>query len=458
MKQQWVVFFTLIVLTALTGCAGLTAMLTTHGRLTSEAEEAYTRGDLDSTVRKTVKALTIEPEYEKAQRLLVSVFEPAVLEHTEEIAALKGSTKLEDLSRVITKYEILIQLNRLVKNLPPLLDKNMNLPIRFVINDFSSDWLLSKKVAAGAYYAAGTQLGLEGGIIKNRAASEHFKKVMIYVPGYKDTDTLAKKYQKLGTKRVAIIPFLWPEDQNQYKALGRKIVDDLKQSITVQNKKEMEYLHIVPSETVNDILSKHQLGQHGLEINKESAIEIGKALSAHELIVGDITMLSITPPTTNEQEKRETTTVTITRQKNLKERGMGVLGDVLGGKSAKKSVGKHGNDTNTVQEDVEVFADITVYELNAAVKVSGVYNVINLQTVNNRESDIISGESAFSHRWASFSGDKRALSKHTKKLLEQNANRKAPAESKMVNNAVNDFSQSLLSKLKAELFNIEGYK
>ncbi len=458
MKRKLLGFFVLIVLTTLTGCAGLTAMLTTHGRLTSKAEEAYARGDLDTVVRKTVKALTLEPEYEKAQRLLLSVFEPAVLQHTEKIAALKGSPKLEDLSRVITEYEVLIQLNRLVKNLPPLLDKKMNLPVRFVINDFSSDLLASKNIAAEAYYQAGTQLGLEGGIIKSRAASEHFKKVMVYVPGHKDTNELAKKYQKLGTKRVAIIPFLWPEDQSQYQTMGRKIVEDLKRSITVQHKKEMEYLHIVSSEVLNDILSKHQLEQHGLEINRESALEIGKALSAHELIIGDITVLSITLPKTNEEEKRETTTVTITRQRNIEERGMSVLGDIIKGKSARKSAEKNANDTSTVQEDIEVFADITVYDLNAAVTVSGVYNVINLQTVNNRESDVISGESAFSHKWASFSGDKRALSKHTKNLLKQNANRKAPVESKMVNNAVNDFSQSLLSKLKAEIFSLEGYK
>jgi len=436
----------------------MTAMLTTHGRLTSEAEEAYARGDLDKTVRKTVRALTIEPEYEKAQRLLLSAFEPAILNHTEEIAGLKGSTELGDLSHIVTEYEVLIQLSRLVKNLPPLLDKNMNLPINFVITDFAPDLLASKKFAAEAYYQAGTQLGAEGGIIKSRAASEHFKKVMLYVPRHKDANALAKKYQKLGTKRVAIIPFLWPEDQSQYKTLGRKIVEDLKRSITIQNKKEMEYLDLVSSEALNDILSKYQLGQHGLEVNKKSVIEIGKALSVHELIIGDITALSITAPKTNEQEKRETTTVTITRQRNIEERGMSVLGDIIKGKSARKSAAKNANDTNTVQEDIEVFADITVYDLNAAVTVNGVYNVINLQTVNNRESDMISGESAFSHQWASFSGDKRALSKHTKKLLKRNANRKAPAENKMVHNAVNDFSKSLLSKLKAELFSIEGYK
>jgi hypothetical protein len=95
-----------------------------------------------------------------------------------------------------------------------------------------------------------------------------------------------------------------------------------------------------------------------------------------------------------------------------------------------------------------VNANVTVYTRAAGVTMAGSYKVLDVRTGAVRETQQLAGSSSFSTRWATSSGDQRALSREMR-MLTATAEQGPPVAEEMVTQAGRDLLAKFATTLKA---------
>ena len=111
-------FLTLVfALLCVAGCVGK------HGKLMERAQASYRVNDYEAALRDAVMALKHKPDYEKAQNFAPTFFKAAVETRQNKIKSLQASASKFRWDGLVAEYKGLIEINRLVKSLPPLIHK-----------------------------------------------------------------------------------------------------------------------------------------------------------------------------------------------------------------------------------------------------------------------------------------------------------------------------------------------
>ncbi len=260
-------------------------------------------------------------------------------------------------------------------------------------------------------------------LIHKKKAAKEFKAAENTYTGYRDAARRYEECRKAGIKRMAIIPF---EDKSgkmgKYGDISGMIVDDIVSDV-MSNKDAMEFLEIISRDQLGIVMREQELGLIGI-IDEKTASELGKVLGLHEILTGKITQIIYTPERI------------ITKNEKQKERA------VVRKEKYKDSEGK----THTKNIYGDVFANVKIYTKTTSAKIAGSYKIIDVKTAKIKTSRSFSGNADFKTKWATYSGDERALNRNARKLTQKDEE-PAPVEEEMVNRAAKDLIKSLAKTL-----------
>lgn len=402
------------------GCA----MFTAYGQLERSARDSYQRGDYDEAVYDCAQALRINPSYEKAQFLIQDAFRAAVIEHESTLGQLHNSEDKFRWDRIVSEYEVLERLNRVIEQLPALRVEGSREVIEFDVKHYFDPLKEAQQMAAEVHYQEGEAYSaLEGMDNKKRAAKE-FKASLRFVAGFRDS---AEKYETMRQEailRIAIIPF---EDKSgkkrKYGAVSETIVDMVISNV-LNDPAATEFLEIVSRDQLNRVMREQALAQSGV-IDEQMAVDVGKILGVHEIVTGKITQIIVTPERMTEDSYKDSRRVIIRKEKYVDDKGKEKVKNIKG----------------------EVSANVRVYKRSTAAIIRGSYNIIDVKTARILQSKSFSGEASEEKEWATFAGDERALSWRTKQLTGRRE-KLVPVAEEMVSRAASNLAKSLSASLR----------
>lgn len=409
-----------VVLLTLTSCT----YFSEYAKLERSAQDAYSRADYDSAVFLLARSLQLSQDYEESQILMADAFLMANRMHKSTIAELEASTDDFRYDRIAREYQSLISLQDAVKNLPPIRHPKTGALLELELIDFSSEWREAKQLAAEAHYAAGDQLSQSQDLDQQKAAAKQFKKVLSFVPDFKDAEQRYQSSRKAGVKRIAVFPFedLSGKDR-QYGAIEQLVVDEMVTAV-MKDPSATEFLELVSRDQLDRVLAEQKLGLSGM-VNDETAVEVGAILGVHEILTGKITQVIYSPVRTVNREFKEVKRVVIDTEKYKDDEGK--------------------TKTRKIYGDVE--ARVKHYTRTTKAEIKGSYKIVDVRTSKVIVSESFQGKSDFSADWAVVRGDTRAL-KSSSARLARRGETIAPVATEMVSRAATDLANSLSNSLK----------
>ncbi len=415
----------LIVVTSLilTSCSGK------HSEFMDRAQANYWNKDYNAALRDTVSALQYNPNYEKAQTYVKAFFDTAVRVHQENINTLENNSNRFKWDQLMVEYEGLIEVNSLVKSLPPLTNKKTSQPITFDIKHYTAELNNAAKKAAEAHYQEGIHLAelFDDPDTQKRAAKE-FKIVEEFIVGYKDTQNRYEHSRSAGVKRIAILTF---EDKTGkrriYGALSETITDKIISSI-LNDSEATEFLTIVSRNHLQQVIAEQDLNLADL-LDRRTVAGLGNVLGVHEIVVGQITQIIYIPP--------ETKLTTLNRKKTVRKKT-----------GTERYVDKNGNvKTRPKYSDVTLTAKLLHYELKSSISIIGSYKILDAQTAELKKADNFNTAHDFIAEWGSFTGNEEALTRDDH-ILVAREKEKTPIQEAMVLDAANKLADELAEALK----------
>ena len=409
----------------------LTSCATKHGDLMKSAQLHYQSNDYEAALRDAVAALKLKPDFDKAQDFVVTFFNAAVEARESKIQSLEATPSKFKYDGVVAEYKGLIEINKLVKNLPPsaLVHKKTKQRLVFNIKDYTPQLNEASEKAAEVHYQEGILIAASGNDVETqKMAAKEFKKAEEFVPGYKDSNIRYEESRRAGVKKMAILPF---EDKSGkahlYGALSETITDLIVDSV-LNDQSATEFLELVSRDQLERVMQEQHLGLTGL-VDEQTAANLGKVLGVHEMVIGKITQILYTPERTKD---------TLVNQR-------GTIRVASGTETYTDSSGKV--RTRTKYVDKQVSAQVTHYTRESNASIIGSYQIIDVQTAAIRGSGRFDEKSDFKHEWGKFTGNEAALNKNYRKLCSI-AEEFAPTEQEMVLDATNMLSNQLAEKLK----------
>ena len=418
-------FLTLVfALLCLPGCAGK------HGKLMESAQASYRVNHYEAALRDAVMALKHKPDYDKAQNFAPTFFNAAVEARQNKIKALESSSDRFRWDGIVAEYKGLIEVNTLVKNLPPLIHKKTKQRITFETQDYSTPLRQASDSAAEAHYQEGLRIADSGGDVETqKRAAKEFKRVEEFVPGYKDVRIRYEQSRNAGVKRMAVLTF---EDKSgetrAYGALNETITDNIISNV-LNDSTATEFLAIISRDQLEHIMSEQDLSFTG-RFDTQTVANIGGVAGVHELVIGQITQIIYTPARSKQTVWNRQSTI---RKKTGTERYVDNKGNT-------KTRAKYSN--------VRVSARVTVTQVESSVSIIGSYEILDVETAELKKADNFTIKHEFNAEWARFTGDEEALNRSDQALASR-PEEHAPVEDEMVLEAANQLASELAETLKA---------
>jgi len=408
------------VLSMATGCASFME----YGKLQKSARESYEAKNYDTALFTVAKSLKLKPEYEDSQALIKEAFPKAVGVHESKIQEISAGSAKFKWDDVVQEYNALIGINKVIQDLPSLVDEKTKAAIKFDLKDYSDNFAKAKTSAAEAHYQEGLRLSKTDEVDVQKQAAKEFKAAGQFVAGYKDSQDYYEKCRKSGIKRIAIIPF---EDKagkgGKYGAVAETVLDQIVSDV-MNDQSAMEFLEVISRDQMEQVMQEQKLGMTG-QLDEQTAVKVGKILGVHEILTGKITAIAYTPERTTQKNVREKESVVVGEQKYTDSKGKEQTKNIYG----------------------DVYATVTIYSRSAGASIAGSYKLIEVKTAKLKKSDSFIGKEDFSCEWAAFTGDEKALSSSSLTLARK-SEMVAPSEEEMVSKSVSNLSRTLASALK----------
>jgi hypothetical protein len=411
-KNFKIIFFIFLMSYLMSGCS----IFTEYGQLTNSAEKSYQSGDYDNAVRYSSRALKLKPDYTEAQVILVESWPFAIGKHDKQVKELGIKKDLNSVRFRVEEYRTLIELNTMVKNLPPLINEATNQKIELKTTDYSEKFTAAEQVAADAYYNSANKIGLEGGIKNSRQAAKWFAEIKTFDSfegGYKDSEALYEKYRQAGTKRIAILAFENKSGKSDFGPIGESLSELIIKKV-MDTPGALEFLEIISVDEVN-----HDINSSGT-VKKTDILKLGKELRLHEIITGQITQVSVVNDLTKDEER------------------------VLK-KEIEENIGEEGKQINQTRE---ISAVVLVSTIDERASIAGSYKIIDAKTAKLIETLSTTGKHIYYHQWGRIlgDGDERAISEELKEII-RNTYGKIESNEIIINKAIDKLAKSLASEI-----------
>lgn len=369
-------------------------------------EKLIEQGNFDKAISLSARKLSgKKKKKEKYVKAMEEAFHRATSLDMRKAKALQAEGRPENWVEINRIYNKIKKRQNLIEPMLPLVDKDgYKADFRFV----KIDGLVheSKEKAAHFYYIEGKRLLAQaerGDKEAARNAYDQFNRISRYYSNYKDENRLMQKAHQLGVVHV-----LFKIENNSRAFLPADFDRAVKRISVADLESKWRAVHLSPQRSV----------QYDYDV------------------VMSLQQIDVTPGLIKEREYTDKKTIKDGLRYVLDPNG-NVLKDSLG---------------NDVREDnyIDVFATIFEACQQKSAIVSG-----ELQFIDNRTNQVfhqepITAEAIFEHFAATFNGDRRALSKESKRRIG-NAPVPFPTDESLVLQAADHLKPVIKSKIKRGL-------
>lgn len=384
-----------LMLAAMLTCSATGVFAQGPGKVYGEAEGFYERGNYEMAVKKAVEVLRMKDTHRKAQELIQQAWN-AFLNRTigaireAQVAAgdREGSARVRQLQEVASSYKRIIDLRGECNSIAHIVFKDTGRPVDIGTNDYYAEWQAAREAvkqgesaAAEYHYARGLEFEKAGTMEQWKSAAREFKQANLNSPGFKDSRERYEANRTRATKRLAVIPFENASGQRQYGAIENIITDQVVSAL-MKDGDAMEFTSIITRDELDRILAEQRLNMTAL-LDERSVVESGALLGVQQLVIGRINQLSCeSAPEIVDKYQRN--------------------GQCYAG--TRSVVGRDGK---TRQEPVyrNASAMITVRRREAKARIIGSFKILDVRSGELIKSDSFTKEQAWSHAWATFTGD-----------------------------------------------------
>ncbi len=397
------------------------AYFSAHGRAFKRAESYNKYGKYEQAVYAAVDALRLKPEYNEVEKILDAAFPKAIKKHHRKIERLKEKQPDFYWDKIVDELRILQDLKIIIEDLNhPKTDIWL---AKANIRNYITEIEVAKSNAAEDHYKIAIQLKSKSDRESQKQAAEQFQLAQSFVGNYKDSQELYLVCKDAGTTRIAILPFINKSGKNQYGTIGENISNAIRSAL-INDFAIMEFVQIIDRQQIEKIIEEQKLSQSGL-IDSQTSLKIGKLLGVHQIISGEVTFLTASNPQHVKNKQRYNKEVVIDTEKYTDEDGKSKTRNVYG----------------------DVMALATSHNLSASSQIQASYQVINAETAQVLNSELVSGNRQFEYRWVTFNGDQRALPNDVKRLSKK-PQKSAPSKEQLVLDAINNLNEKMIRKIK----------
>ncbi len=330
----------------------------------ASSEKLLQRGQYDKAINKSIKKLKKKPGKEKELYVLKEAYSKANGFDLEQISFLEKEGRAENYVEIYSLYQRLDNRQDRVKTLPS------QLLSQFEIVDYDDELIASKEQAAEVSYQSGLEYLSRGDRESGRLAYYEFDRVRTLYDDYKDVDSKIEEARFLGTNQVLYV---------------------------IENSSEV----LLP-ERFDEELRKIALSDLNGQWIRYSVYE-DENIDYDYFIVLDIKEIAVSAERVDRKTKTESKEIQDGMKYVLDERG-NVKKDSLG---------------NDIREPnmITVTAEVTETRQWKEGVVAGSIDYVDLRTDQLVKTESISVTSLFEHFSGSYSGDERALTEESKRMI-----------------------------------------
>ena len=367
------------------------------------------------------KSLKLNAKNKKALNLFEKSYRLAVEEHKSNIMNLEtieddskwprlyyAYNKLQILSDELVSLQPIIKLENV--NAPVVLRYETNLPIQ----DYNEELNRIGPLAAQYEY----NKGLEYRAIKDKEsqkkAAKAFKSAQQFVPNYKNSKELYNETRTAALITILILPF----DGNQN--LVNYIRD---QMMTIQTNKPKEFLQIITRDHLNSILLEQKFQLSGM-VDNDQIVEIGELAGANQILTASLQSTHRPSEIIVAEDIKQEKKIVVRKEKYVDDNGV--------------------EKTKKIKENV--YATIDRFTKSAESNLILNYQITDLASGLTIYSGTVKTNAKFFNEWATYEGDKRALSSQYERLVG-NEEKFAPSRSELFMQAAETLPNKLMEKI-----------
>lgn len=411
--------------------SGSVAQSQTSTESKRDMNDCYERGDYVNAALNAIDFLRTNAKNKKAQEILSVSFNLAIENLNAEIEELKERSKtfsgdgtVEDRKNIISRYELLRQLDRQGREIVLVIPKQ-KVPLEFNRVDVTSELEVARKsydeslgLAAEMHYNRALDLIKNNSRDSQKAAAKEFRRAEEFVSPYKDCDIRYNEAKKLATTRVAIIPFENKSGIYEYGGIGEMTSDKLRATI-LNDQEASEFIEIYTRDQLKLVFQEHNLNLDEI-INQESIAKYGEAMGIHIIITGKVMQISA--------ELKET----------IHDPAVVTVAEVVVGQE--KYIDSKGNQA-TRNKWGEVSAQNYHHHKSAVAIISGSYEMIDIETARVLASSQFREENKWVNNWITYTGDERARQRVP--FGYDNGEVATPSMSELANNVVDQLGAKI---------------
>lgn len=374
-----------------------------HIMHTNDAERALEGGDYYRAALKTLYALQADDSYYRAQELLITVYPEAVRREIAAIDQAESSPGKFKWDRVVMHYKRLMELQEELIKVQPLVHKRREGEIiRFPLYDYEEKLQLYKELAAESHYNEAVSLAamLDSRESLKEGALE-FQRALSYIPNYKDAHELYLKTKEAATVKVLVLVNDWSGLQSEISRL-----DDLLGKALVSRVSHykggpafMQVYYLTPWDLVYKASEGESLIHNELEgIGDLDYLNLANRAGYHWLFRVELNSFSYMAPVERVTTRNEW--VDLAAIANL----VKVIKNIVDEESNEK-----------IEAEI-VRATVKVHSVTSSFSVRAHYRLLVPEETAPVERGSLEEIVTSKVEWATYEGDERALSSHSKEL------------------------------------------
>ena len=367
------------------------------------------------------KSLKLNSKNKKALILFEKSYPLAIQQHRSKIIELEkihddskwpelyyAYAKLQNLSDELTSLQPIIKLENM--NAPSFLKYNINLSAQ----DYNKDLKLIGPLAAEYKYKKGLELRKKKDKENQKMAAKAFQSAQEFVPNYKNSKELYDETRAAALLTLLILPFEG----------NRNLVNYIRDQIMmIQTIKPKEFLQILTRDQLNSTLSEQKFQLSGM-VDDDQIIEIGELAAANHILSASLI--------TTYRPFETIITENIEQEKKIVVR-------------KEKYIDKNGKEkTKKIKEDV--YATVVHYKKSSKANLKLTYRITDVKNGLSLYSGMVKTDAKFFHEWATYKGDKKALSNQYERLIKKKE-KFGPSRSELLMQAAQPLPDKLVRKI-----------
>ena len=359
------------------------------------------------------KSLKIKAKNKRALVLFENSYQLAVQEHRSNIKDLETIEDDSKWPRLYHAYDELQYLSDELVSLMPLVQVTFGYDLDLPLQDCNKELNRIGPLAAEYHYERGLEYRQERDKESQKSAAKAFKSAQQFVPNYKNSKELYDETRSAALITLLILPF--EGDHN--------LVDYIRdRMIITQTNASKEFLQIITRDQLSTILLERNLVQTG--ITQNDYLEVGKLAGANQILSASLSTTHRPSETITVEDIKQEKKVVVRKEKYVDDDGV--------------------EKTKKIKETVYVTIDH--YKKSAESNLRLTYRITDINNGLPIYSGKVRTHAKFFHEWATYEGDKRALSSKYERLV-QKEEKFAPSRSELHMEAASTLPNRLMKKI-----------